>query len=569
VAIEERKRLSRGADLSQADRNRLDLSLKITANAGAYGIFGQFDRHVLPSDVTEPVWFYGSDGRRVKIDVSAPEEPGKFAFPPLAACITAGARLMLALLERLITDAGGVYAFCDTDSMAVVSTETCGTVPFPEGTARLPDGKAGYPALSWHRVDQLRDRFTPLNLYDHDAVPGSILRLEKANFEPASGERRQIYCYAISAKRYALCTYDVGGHLALCDDGYSEHGLGLYVNPTNPDEPDRDWLRVVWDGILAEDALGERYAWPDWTNRPAASQLTVSAPALLRPFRRLNINKAYADQIKPFNFLATVHVAPFGHPPGLDPERFHLIAPWTADARLWPKINWINRYSASGESYRITTNGPTGREGVARVKTMGEVIAEYARHLEAKSLDAQGAPCGKETKGLLQRRPVIGTYAYRIGKESNDLENRTVGLVHDLEEVVTEYQNARRDPFRTLVLPVLRSWSARRIAKAVNLDRTSVARIRSGRTPHRVHAAKLLSLAAGIARTALRGWRGECADDDVACCYAYLRQRAARGVRSCRVCRKPLMNLRARYCSAACKHRAFRLRKRGNVARAR
>lgn len=30
---------------------------------------------------------------------------------------------MLALLERVVTDQGGSYAFCDTDSMAVVATD--------------------------------------------------------------------------------------------------------------------------------------------------------------------------------------------------------------------------------------------------------------------------------------------------------------------------------------------------------------------------------------------------------------------------------------------------------------
>lgn len=315
--------------------------------------------------------------------------------------------------------------------------------------------------------------------------------------------------------------------------------------------------------------LGERYRWPDWVQRPATSRITVSAPSLLRPFKQLNARKSYADQIKPFNFLVTVHVAPLGHPPGADPERFHLAAPWTPDARTWLKIGWIDRYSASGDSYQITTSGPTGREGVARVKTMGEAIAEYAQHPEPKTLHARGAPCGRETKGLLQRRAVTGTYAHRIGKESNELEDRAAGLVHDLEEVVAEYPDPRRDAFTTSVLPVLRSWSARRIAKAISLDPTSVARIRSGRTPHRVHAAKLIRLAAEIARTALRKWRVVCPDDDFACCYVYLRQQAERGLRSCRVCRKPLVNLRARYCSAACRHRAFRLRKRGSVARAR
>jgi hypothetical protein len=38
---------------------------------------------------------------------------------------------------------------------------------------------------------------------------------------------------------------------------------------------------------------------------------------------------------KPFNFLLSAHVAPFGHPAGYTPERFHLIAPFEPDPRRW------------------------------------------------------------------------------------------------------------------------------------------------------------------------------------------------------------------------------------------
>src|SRR5205807_1919929 len=70
-----------------------------------------------------PVTIYGlTDPFTARLD--AVETPGEYAFPPLAACVTAAARLMLALLERSVSDAGGSYTFCDTDSMAIVATCT-------------------------------------------------------------------------------------------------------------------------------------------------------------------------------------------------------------------------------------------------------------------------------------------------------------------------------------------------------------------------------------------------------------------------------------------------------------
>jgi hypothetical protein len=35
-------------------------------------------------------------------------------------------------------------------------------------------------------------------------VPGSVLKYEKENLDPFTKARRQLYCYAISAKRYSL-----------------------------------------------------------------------------------------------------------------------------------------------------------------------------------------------------------------------------------------------------------------------------------------------------------------------------------------------------------------------------
>src|SRR5207237_8448776 len=97
---------------------------------------------------------------------TAPENTGRFWFPPVAALIPAAARLMLALLERLISDAGGVHAFCDTDSMAIVANETGGLVRCPGGPHVLPDGREAIRALSRTQVDEIVPRFTSLNPFD-------------------------------------------------------------------------------------------------------------------------------------------------------------------------------------------------------------------------------------------------------------------------------------------------------------------------------------------------------------------------------------------------------------------
>jgi hypothetical protein len=93
--------------------------LKVFANAGGYGIYAELNAQDQPATVTLHTGQTDTKPRTVK--VAHPEKPGRYCFPPLAACITAAARLMLALLEHEVTAAGGEWVFCDTDSMAIIT----------------------------------------------------------------------------------------------------------------------------------------------------------------------------------------------------------------------------------------------------------------------------------------------------------------------------------------------------------------------------------------------------------------------------------------------------------------
>jgi hypothetical protein len=139
--VEERHRIDRDLSRSQEERDRLTRFLKTTANATAYGILARFDRRELADAVPLTVW--GPDEAPTTKKVSHPEDPGPYAFPPIAATITAAARLMLALLERLVTDAGGTYTFCDTDAMAIVAGRSSIRCPMPDGTNRIKGSTAG------------------------------------------------------------------------------------------------------------------------------------------------------------------------------------------------------------------------------------------------------------------------------------------------------------------------------------------------------------------------------------------------------------------------------------------
>ena len=248
--IEQRRQTTARGDLPPADRERIRTFLKVLANSGCYGIFAEINRDELGA--RQPVTIHGLNDPFTQ-KLATVEAPGEYSFPPLAACITGAARLMLALLERLVTDVGGSYAFCDTDSLAIIATPEGGTVACPGGPLRKADNRESVRALSYGDVDAIIDRFAGVNPYDPELVPGSILELEEWNFDPETGERRHLYCYAVSAKRYALYNLDGFGGPVLRK--WSEHGLGHLLNPLDPDADDRDLARHVWQEIL-DDVLG-------------------------------------------------------------------------------------------------------------------------------------------------------------------------------------------------------------------------------------------------------------------------------------------------------------------------
>lgn len=227
---------------------------------------------------------------------------------------------------------------------------------------------------------------------------------------------------------------------------WSEHGLGHLLNPIDPDSDDRDWMRHLWEMLIRE-ALGFESAHPAWLDRPAISRITASAPGLLQPFIAYNSDRPFADQVKPFGFLLSASVAAFGHPPGVDPQHFHLIAPFEKDARRWLKMRWIDRYSE--REFRITTRDRPEQASAdrVRVRTYADVLKAYRVHPEAKSRAPDGSSCRQDTIGLLARRPVRVHHdlIHFIGKESNKLEDVNAGLVHDIDDVLTEYIDVRHD----------------------------------------------------------------------------------------------------------------------------
>jgi hypothetical protein len=450
--------------------------LKVLANSASYGVFAEMNAQDRPNRAGTSVERYGLTHERVT--VGDPEFPGRWTFPPLAASIAGAARLMLAMLERCVTGLGGTYAFCDTDSMAIVATHDGDTIQCPGGGEELPDDSEVIHALSFSQVEQIVDRFATLSPYDRSAIPGSILKIEDENY--LEGEREPLYCYAISAKRYCLFNLDGAEEpiLRKC----SESGLGHLMNPrdhdyepdvSDPDEaalsskPTRLWIQAFWQRTLDE-IHGFSVGWPDWIDRPALSRFTVSTPTLLSEFSEMNGQKTYAGTIKPFNFILVAHDASLGA------DRKVLIAPYERDAKKWTKLRWRSR--ADGQVYRITTREPAGGLTAVRVTTYRDVFERYSVHLEAKSLGPDGRACARDTQGLLRRMPVIADSIVHIGKETNRLDEVAAGLISS-DGVYTVYED-----LWALVCQVLRAMPIKDAIGVAERGRSATMELRAGRS---------------------------------------------------------------------------------------
>jgi hypothetical protein len=252
-----------------------------------------------------------------------------------------------------------------------------------------------------------------------------------------------LFCYCISAKRYALFNIDERGRPVLRK--ISAHGLGHLLAPYEESEAPADipapvlpprklggkrWEYDLWYRIVTAELAGH----PDQVDlsgipgydQPTASQYAATTPALLGWFDDYNDGKPYTERVKPFGFLLGFHaskrpalrrtapeagqVSPNRRKRGLaglakPPQP---VAPFHKNPR-----------DAIAACFDRETGRPVKRE---ELETYREALAQYHVHPETKFLN--GRPYDR---GVTQPRHVrISSSAdiRHIGKEANKWEEQ-------------------------------------------------------------------------------------------------------------------------------------------------
>lgn len=114
-----------------------------------------------------------------------------------------------------------------------------------------------------------------------------------------------------------------------------------------------------------------------------------------------------------------------------------------------------------------------------RIKVFHHVLDESRTHPETKSAGPDDRPCTRGTVGLLQRLHVQPSVITHVGKEPNKLEETQMGLVHDPEEVYTEYREPRHDLEWEAVIALLKQMSRTQVMHETGLSRSQITAIRN------------------------------------------------------------------------------------------
>jgi len=334
-------------------------ALKTIANSISYGIFIE----VNTEEQAESVGVYGLDAFRS--NASKKEIFGRYFHPIVAALLTSGARLMVAVAEAWLKEHRGYYAFCDTDSLAVSPNH-------------------------WMKLQEFFELLNPFSTGDR------LLKLEKENYD-RRGNLIDPWFYGISAKRYVLFRYENGEPEPV---KWSSHGLGHLIRN------EENWEKKLWRNILRY-ALGritKEDLLSDYSGQYAVSKLVVSTAHVMKRIATLNRGKKYCGRVKPFNFVCV------GQPCVIGQER-RLVHPMTsfADPRLAPYQPFVDY--KTGRLYDKHTE--------AYWKTLDSVVGAYLGHPESKFRDG-------DRKGRLHRRSIRVKKICYIGKEANELEESEV-----------------------------------------------------------------------------------------------------------------------------------------------
>jgi hypothetical protein len=467
--------------------DKLEHFLKILANSTSYGAYLELNPVKVEQKNRPTITVYSGDQVKEQLAPDTIEKPGRFYFPLLGALITAGGRLLLAMIEWCVRVAGGTYLTCDTDALTIVASKDGGIV-------QTPDGEPHINALSWKEVESIARRFDSLSPYNREIVP-HLLRLTKENFDK-SGSQRQVFGLSIAAKRYALYTTKCGkpyckhpNCITIVDP--KAHGLIFFAPSDEREEGLPKWWRELWRFLLAlefkqimepdfnvlmvtgqalnADTATAVAGQPPWISLPAMMKMRISTPHYLEQMK---------GKVSPYGFVL--------HPRTRDKIKLTLLTPFNKNRMTWADSVCTN--TRDGVNYFLNEISR------ADIITLGDVLCGYIQHPEIKSLGPDGQKCKPETRGLLRRIPIKGGLQLAIGKEISRYAQGQDDFIENIDDACIRYDGGRVVANESIIAEI-KERGLRKTTKQTGLDRKTIRAILKKR---KVKVSTLAKVAIGL-----------------------------------------------------------------------
>ena len=469
------------------ENDRLQYFLKILANSTSYGTYLELNPIKIDPSHRPMITVYSGEHIFEQPAPDTIEQIGSFYFPPLGALITSGGRLLLAMIQRCVQDAGGAYLCCDTDALIIVASKDGGWV-------QMPDGASPIKALSWSEVEQITRRFDSLSPYNPKLVP-RLLRLTDENYDE-NGNQQQLFGLSIAAKRYALYTTKCGQPYCSHRDCVTivdpkAHGLIFFAPSEERENGLPKWWWELWRFLLAlefeqiiqpdfkvlmvagraidAETLSDVDDQPSWVALPAMMKMRISTPHYLEQMK---------GKASPFGFVL--------HPRTRENLKLTLLTPFSKSRAGWAHSPCIN--TRDGKSYRL--------DSLSRpdIVTLGDILCGYVQHAEIKSLGPDGEKCKAHTRGLLRRMSINGGLQHCIGKEVSRFEQGKDDFIENIDDVCIHYDGGRVAANESL-LEAMNAASLRKLAKRTGLHKETIIAIRRGQ---KVKASTLAKVVVGL-----------------------------------------------------------------------
>jgi hypothetical protein len=339
-------------------------------------------------------------------------------------------------------------------------------------------------ALSWKELDQIAGSFKALNPFNEELVK-DILKIEDVNFVDSNPRkpRRQLFGYAISAKRYALYTRTAND---ICVVKASAHGLGyLYPPKEGFDEGASapQWVTEAWDWLLRLE-LSLPCSQPSWIDLPAMMRVVLTSPNVLRDRR--------PEWLLPFNFFFLPVLSELtSYPAGFEPSNFKFIVPFSSDRRKWRTLSGINL--CDGQKYEMEMF-PSKKQDKVIPETFQTILRLYFCRPESKSLAPDGSRCASDTHGLLKRASIVAGEIIPVGKETDRRWEQGEDLSL-MDFAVQEYRPSGDMAVANAALrDQLTAWGTRGAMRRTGLHQHTIEGIRAGRAVRRSTLKRILKV---------------------------------------------------------------------------